>query len=283
MPPTCDICGPDIAYEGHKLALPGQDGEPAGLRPTPPSRSTALSITRSVASTFASLSLQFAAAETVKLCGCPKPRHRHCINAAALAGLAEKRADWATCTICKQAFNCAPRLLTCAFCGLDGVDIWPASPHGPPPALIALLLPPSTPPATAATSSDACLPPLAWQQTQATVAGSFQQWDVAACGVMQRADPLALHRPRAPPAPPPPCAVDDRTKTFLHGAASQAPELNRVRTNIHELYKNSFELQASLHFAWWPVRAGAALLELAAGPPARVQHRRQRVDATCKD
>lgn len=26
MPITCDLCGPDIAYEGHKLALPNQDG-----------------------------------------------------------------------------------------------------------------------------------------------------------------------------------------------------------------------------------------------------------------
>ncbi|KAL4419631.1 hypothetical protein ABPG77_008572 [Micractinium sp. CCAP 211/92] len=112
MPITCDLCGPDIAYEGHKLALPNQD-----------------------------------AAEKIKVCGCPKPRHRHCINTAALEALTEQRADWASCTICKQTFN-----------------------------------------------------------------------------------------------------LDDRTKAFLQGAASQAPELQRVRGNIHELYKNSFELQEELAF-----------------------------------
>ncbi|KAL4443237.1 hypothetical protein ABPG75_010974 [Micractinium tetrahymenae] len=137
MPPTCDQCGPDIAYEGHKLAPPSQD-----------------------------------AAETVKLCGCPKPRHRHCINTTALQGLVDKRADWATCSLCKKTIN-----------------------------------------------------------------------------------------------------LDERTRSFLEGAASQAPELQRVRNNIHELYKNSFELQEDLAYAvaqaikWRRVALGlgAVLAAAAAG------------------
>lgn len=156
------------------------------------------------------------------MCGCPKPRHRHCINTAALEALTEQRADWASCSICKQTFNRAPCLLPRVGAGWADVG-WSCRPHCQVHHLHT---------STAGAGLPLLLPAHRRQQRALPSRLAFQS----------RESSGAPCHPCNPCHPP---AVDDRTKAFLQGAASQAPELQRVRGNIHELYKNSFELQAS--------------------------------------